>query len=234
MERSCAIPATYRYASIRIISTSGLGETTLGTQLNADGTAMAKSQSMYARKDMTTRSETPMSTRLIATASPAKTSAEAELQRRCDEIACHPDAIRALLAERDALAARVAPVQGYSAGIPWSLHLEAYDAYRKRYGAQPALIEGGCRGGFHVTELDEFVPGWREKVSEIGWLRDERDQMRAERDAAVKDAERKRRALHLARAAIVQCCSDMVIARNGPTLLSVVDRAIAKGKNDGS
>lgn len=69
---------------------------------------------------------------------------------------------------------KIAPVQGYTPGIPWSLHLEAYDAYRKKYGAQEALIdlEGrGCRGGFGVVELDTFIPGWRDKVSEIGRLK---------------------------------------------------------------
>jgi Restriction alleviation protein Lar len=64
-----------------------------------------------------------------------------------------------------------APVQGYVAGIPWSMHLEAYDAYCKRYGRQQALIEGGCRGGFGTGELDMFIPGWREKVSEIAKLK---------------------------------------------------------------
>lgn len=66
---------------------------------------------------------------------------------------------------------KIAPVQGYTPGIPWSLHLEAYDAYRKRYGSQQALIEGGCRGGFGVGELDMFIPGWRDKVSEVGRLK---------------------------------------------------------------
>lgn len=62
-----------------------------------------------------------------------------------------------------------APVQGYSAGIPWSMHLRAYDAYCKRYGPQQAMIdaERGCRGGFHVDELDEFIPGWRDELSVI-------------------------------------------------------------------
>lgn len=67
-----------------------------------------------------------------------------------------------------------APVQGFSEGIPWSLHLRAYDAYCKKYGKQPALIdlEGrNCRGGFGVRELDMFVPGWREEVSEIAKLK---------------------------------------------------------------
>lgn len=64
---------------------------------------------------------------------------------------------------------RRAPVQGFSAGIPWSMHLRAYDAYVKRHGRQDALIdlEGrNCRGGFGVNELDAFIPGWREELSE--------------------------------------------------------------------
>lgn len=72
-----------------------------------------------------------------------------------------------------------APVQGYTPGIPWSMHLEAYDVYRKKYGAQQALIEGECRGGFGTKELDDFIPGWRDKVSELSQLRAEL----AERDA---------------------------------------------------
>ncbi len=62
-----------------------------------------------------------------------------------------------------------APVQGYSAGIPWEMHLRAYDAYCKKYGSQPALIdlEGrNCRGGFGTEELDQFIPDWRDELSE--------------------------------------------------------------------
>lgn len=69
---------------------------------------------------------------------------------------------------------KIAPVQGYSPGIPWSLHLEAYEVYCKKYGKQDAMIdlEGkNCRGGFHVGELDEFIPGWRDRVSEITKLK---------------------------------------------------------------
>lgn len=63
---------------------------------------------------------------------------------------------------------KMAPVQGYAPGIPWALHLEAYEVYSKKWAPQPALIdlEGrNCRGGFHVTELDEFIPGWRERAT---------------------------------------------------------------------
>lgn len=66
---------------------------------------------------------------------------------------------------------KIAPVQGYAAGIPWSMHLKAYDAYCKKHGPQQALIEGGCRGGFGDTELDMFIPGWRDELSELSRLR---------------------------------------------------------------
>lgn len=69
-----------------------------------------------------------------------------------------------------------APVQGYPGGIPWAIHLEAYEVYCKRWGAQPALIdlEGrNCRGGFSTGELDEFIPGWRDRVAEFGLLKTE-------------------------------------------------------------
>jgi hypothetical protein len=84
---------------------------------------------------------------------------------------------------------KMAPVQGYTPGIPWSMHLEAYDVYRKKYGAQQALIEGGCRGGFGVIELDEFIPGWRDKVSEIGKLRAEIAEARSLVDRHKRTAE---------------------------------------------
>lgn len=68
---------------------------------------------------------------------------------------------------------RRAPVQGYTDGIPWEMHMRAYDAYRKKYGEQRALIEGACRGGFGTGELDEFIPGWREELSEFHRMRRE-------------------------------------------------------------
>lgn len=69
-----------------------------------------------------------------------------------------------------------APVQGFEGGIPWSMHLRAYDAYCKIYSPQPALIDlekRNCRGGFHTSELDQFIPGWRDELSEIVALRNE-------------------------------------------------------------
>jgi len=77
---------------------------------------------------------------------------------------------------------KTAPVQGYPGGIPWAIHLEAYEVYCKKYGAQDALIdlEGrNCRGGFGVSELDSFIPGWRDRVSEFGKLQAEVKHLRA-------------------------------------------------------
>ena len=92
-----------------------------------------------------------------------------------------PEVFRSLTDAVEALRDRVAeiggdkhaPVQGYSAGIPWSMHLRAYDMYCKKYSPQPALVDlekNNCRGGFGTEELDEFVPGWRDELSKIGKL----------------------------------------------------------------
>ncbi|GAA2867023.1 hypothetical protein GGQ99_001347 [Aminobacter niigataensis] len=65
-----------------------------------------------------------------------------------------------------------APVQGYSAGIPWSLHLRAWDVYAKKYGRSQTAERLAERGGFGTQELDIFVPGWRDEVSEITRLQE--------------------------------------------------------------
>lgn len=86
-----------------------------------------------------------------------------------------------------------APVQGYPGGIPWAIHLEAYEVYCKRWGAQPALVdlEGrNCRGGFGTGELDDFIPGWRDRVSEFGKLKAEVLALRAEVAALKANAAR--------------------------------------------
>lgn len=92
-----------------------------------------------------------------------------------------------ILDELDALKAKLAtptraPVQGYAAGIPWSLHLEAYDVYCAKWGKQEAMIDPAknCRGGFGVRELDQWIPGWRERASELDALKADRDRLLAE------------------------------------------------------
>lgn len=60
-----------------------------------------------------------------------------------------------------------APVQRLSGGIPWDMHLRAYEAYSKKWGPQEAMIDldgRNCRGGFSVSELDDFIPGWRSEL----------------------------------------------------------------------
>lgn len=69
---------------------------------------------------------------------------------------------------------KIAPVQGYVQGIPWEMHLRAYNAYSARWSPQVALIDlekRGCRGGFSTGELDDLLPGWREELSEVAALR---------------------------------------------------------------
>lgn len=66
---------------------------------------------------------------------------------------------------------KIAPVQGFPAGIPWEMHLRAYAKYCQENGRHEPLIdlEGrNCRGGFHTDELDRFIPGWREELKEKG------------------------------------------------------------------
>jgi hypothetical protein len=80
---------------------------------------------------------------------------------------------------------RIAPVQGYKPGIPWSMHLRAYAAYCNQHGEQKALLDldgKNCRGGFHVEELDEFIPSWREELTEAYHLRKRVEALEQERD----------------------------------------------------
>lgn len=67
-----------------------------------------------------------------------------------------------------------APVQvgiGSKMYIPWDIHLEAYEAYCKKWSQEVALIDlpgCGCRGGFGTRELESLVPGWRDRVTAFG------------------------------------------------------------------
>lgn len=62
------------------------------------------------------------------------------------------------------MADKIAPVQGYKPGIPWEMHLRAYEVYCGKYHPQKALVTGWCRGGFSTGELDMFIPGWRKEL----------------------------------------------------------------------
>ena len=57
----------------------------------------------------------------------------------------------------------VHPVQRYlgpnrmQAVCPKVVTMRAYEVYRKVYAPQEALVTGGCRGGFGVSELIGFL-----------------------------------------------------------------------------
>jgi hypothetical protein len=106
---------------------------------------------------------------------------------------------------------RRAPVQGYAPGIPWSMHLRAYAGYCKRHGEQKALLdlEGrNCRGGFGVEELDEYIPGWREELSELQQAK----RRITELEAQLAERTRERDVLQ-----------SLVIAENGVSLAEVIE-----------
>jgi hypothetical protein len=57
--------------------------------------------------------------------------------------------------------------------VPDAVYMQAYEVYRRVYGEQKELIEGGCRGGFGVNELVAFLYAsgfpanqWRARVDE--------------------------------------------------------------------
>jgi len=56
---------------------------------------------------------------------------------------------------------------GCAGSIPYVLAEEAYAAYSKKYGSQQTLTRMGERGGFYAEELDEFIPGGRDRAIAI-------------------------------------------------------------------
>jgi hypothetical protein len=63
--------------------------------------------------------------------------------------------------------------------IPWEIAEEAYSAYAQRYGKGQSLEELAKRGGFSWGEMDEYLPGWRERVDLLNTLRAENEQLKA-------------------------------------------------------
>lgn len=72
----------------------------------------------------------------------------------------------------------VHPVQNHrrpheSFACPVTVTMRAYEVYCALYGAQPAMVTGGCRGGFGEGELIAFLYArsfpkeeWRRRVDE--------------------------------------------------------------------
>ena len=49
------------------------------------------------------------------------------------------------------------PLNRRSGKIPKAVHEAAYEVYCEVWSPQPAMIEGGCRGGFGIGELAAFL-----------------------------------------------------------------------------
>lgn len=77
--------------------------------------------------------------------------------------------------------------------IPWAVAELAYSVYAGRYGTSQSLADLAGRGGFGPNEMDTFLPGWREMVSEIAHLK---FTIAAMADACKKTAEIMRRVVH--------------------------------------
>lgn len=89
---------------------------------------------------------------------PAKREGSKRTERAT--VAKHPHAER----ESMSTTPKTAPVQG-GPRIPWSLHYEAWRAYCKKWGYGGQSAERlAQRGGFHADEMDEFVPGWLDRI----------------------------------------------------------------------
>lgn len=75
--------------------------------------------------------------------------------------------------------AREFPIQSergakpHPTSIPWWLADQAYSVYSARYGKAQSLERLAERGGFGPSEMDEFVPDWREQCSAYEALKKE-------------------------------------------------------------
>ena len=105
---------------------------------------------------------------------------------RASQEECH-----SLYEERDALKAErstfpLQPDRKSKPGpvnIPWSVAEKAYGAYALRFGKGQSLERIAERHGFSWSEMDMFLPGWREECSEI-------DALRAKLSASEREVER--------------------------------------------
>lgn len=81
-------------------------------------------------------------------------------------------------------AQRMFPIQrergakAYPTQIPWSIAELAYSVYSSKYGKDQSLERLAERHGFAPSEMDEFLPDWRERCDEIKALRDECERYR--------------------------------------------------------
>lgn len=66
---------------------------------------------------------------------------------------------------------RTVPILKSTYRLPWSVFLEAYNAYTKKYGTAQSAERLAARGGFSERELDMFAPNWRDQVQELARFR---------------------------------------------------------------
>ena len=56
------------------------------------------------------------------------------------------------------------PVAPHPMKVPWSVAELAYSVYVRRGGGDQSLERLAERGGFGASEMDMFLPDWRERV----------------------------------------------------------------------
>lgn len=66
----------------------------------------------------------------------------------------------------------------YPMKIPWEVAELVYSQYAAKYGTDQSLEQLAERGGFWPTEMDMFLPDWRERCSELEKLRIENQRLR--------------------------------------------------------
>ncbi len=58
-------------------------------------------------------------------------------------------------------------IEPHPMSIPWSIAELAYSVYAKQYGTGQSLARLAERGGFHAGEMDQLLPDWRVRASEL-------------------------------------------------------------------
>jgi hypothetical protein len=85
------------------------------------------------------------------------------------------EALRFAEKQRDALKEQLDqpkdfPVQQFGM-IPWPIAERVYAERSKKHPTSTTLREYGMRGGWAISEMDEFLPTWRDEIGELVRLR---------------------------------------------------------------
>jgi hypothetical protein len=90
-----------------------------------------------------------------------KDDEEYQYSNRCADPWHHNDNVRALQIGTT----KTVRVAGSDISIPFWLHQLAFDAYAARGGKNRTAEQVARTGGFHISELDAFLPDWRVRKS---------------------------------------------------------------------